>query len=80
MDDCQFGYITKFKISKISKKKKKNPVSSLAVEVSFFFLYLKKIITMVTCNRSKLTFTQNTSNWGWVDKFNTGEEMGCIRV
>ncbi len=62
------------------KKKKKNPVSSLAVEVSFFFLYLKKIITMVTCNRSKLTFTQNTSNWGWVDKFNTGEEMGCIRV
>ncbi len=36
---------------------------------------------MFTCNRSKLTFTQNTSNWGGEgNKFNTGEEMDCIRV
>jgi hypothetical protein len=37
VDDCQFGYITKLKISKIAKKEKEKPVTSLAVQVTFLF-------------------------------------------
>jgi hypothetical protein len=39
VDDCQFGYITKLKFSKISKKEKEKekPVTSLAVQVILFY-------------------------------------------